>query len=118
MSDFLDLKPVFEELYERQDLIDKLKPLQKKLEDLEEFVKECKPLMKEIEKMEKMKKENIKSIERKIKNEATEYCSAYRTGRFIVRPSEAETSKSKKASSIGNTTRKKSRFKVTSVTKQ
>ena len=115
MSDFLDLKPVFEELYERQDLIDKLKPLQKKLEDLEEFVKECKPLIKE---MEKMKKENIKAIERKIKNEASEYCSAYRTGRFIVRPSEAETSKSKKASPIGNTTRKKSRFKVTSVPKQ
>lgn len=115
MSDFLDLKPVFEELYERQDLIDKLKPLQKKLEDLEEFVRECKPLIKE---MEKMKKENIKAIERKIKNEASEYCSAYRTGRFIVRPSDAETSKSKKASPIGNTTRKKSRFKVTSVTKQ
>ena len=115
MSNFLDLKPVFEELYERQDLIDKLKPLQKKLEDLEEFVKECKPLM---EKMEKMKKENIKSIERKIKNEASEYCSAYRTGRFIVRPSETDSSKSKKASSIGNSTRKKSRFKVTSVTKQ
>ena len=115
MSNFLDLKPVLEELYERQDLIDKLKPLQKELEDLEEFVKECKPLIKE---MEKMKKENIKSIERKIKNEASEYCSAYRTGRFIVRPSEAEPSKSKKASPIGNTTRKKSRFKVTSVTKQ
>ena len=115
MSNFLDLKPVFEELYERQDLIDKLKPLQKKLEDLEEFVKECKPLM---EKMEKMKKENIKSIERKIKNEASEYCSAYRTGRFIVRPSETDSSKSKKASPIGNSTRKKSRFKVTSVTKQ
>ena len=115
MSNFLDLKPVFEELYERQDLIDKLKPLQKKLEDLEEFVRECKPLIKEIE---KMKKENIKAIERKIKNEASEYCSAYRTGRFIVRPSETEPSKSKKASPIGNTTRKKSRFKVTSVTKQ
>lgn len=115
MSNFLDLKPVFEELYERQDLIDKLKPLQKKLEDLEEFVKECKPLM---EKMEKMKKENIKSIERKIKNEASEYCSAYRTGRFIVRPSETDSSKSKKASLIGNSTRKKSRFKVTSITKQ
>lgn len=115
MSNFLDLKPVFEELYERQDLIDKLKPLQKKLEDLEDFVKECKPLM---EKMEKMKKENIKSIERKIKNEASEYCSAYRTGRFIVRPSETETSKSKKTSPIGNFTRKKSRFKVTSITKQ
>lgn len=115
MSNFLDLKPVFEELYERQDLIDKLKPLQKKLEDLEEFVRECKPLIKE---MEKMKKENIKAIERKIKNEASEYCSAYRTGRFIVRPSETESSKSKKASPIGNSTRKKSRFRVTSVTKQ